>query len=1060
MKHPDYDRAFHQTPDYIRSAIELGFMKGKKRMRARRRVAGALTAVAALVLLLSAGIYGASRLATNRPDDCIGGSRGPNVLSAGGRGGQPEPNPVPEITAAPEDTATPTPPPAASEPRAQEATPAPVAHNQVAREALAAATPEPTPEAPAPGVEPTPAPTAFDSASEGDEGAVEAALPLAEEVNPESTPTPEAPTPGIDPTPAPAAHESAGEEAVPLTADVEPTLTPGVDATPASELPLVRLSAYADVGANPYFHLENPCGGAELPQEMNLALALGQGLAPCPDCVEGKGYRPLMFRADGTGDVAIRYALWYTESGSYFHVDANCSGMASAREHGIAEAFASGKRSCPVCMENWVCAVALDAPGSEPALIHALGEAQAEYLPEGASIAVEPAPATEIYEAAEVAPAAEAALDAVYYVEEGSYFHGEADCPTLRAEEGGDSPAEGSGVGVVVIGGSLMDALRAGKDACPDCLAGWDFVVNAVPTGESAAEEESEEAAPKASEDWEMEIAAVRAESIEEEIATVYAAAGAASLYHRSEACGGEVLPRALSVEQALTEGLAPCPDCLPAEECSLIAYFENDGSQVSTEGFWYTEGGRYYHSSMYCDGMWGATVHAIADAFASGKEACPRCMDGWTFAVRRAAVGASAAPEPTPPPVEAALSTPARFAMVEATPAPGEASHETASAPPVEYVITDGSKAGAELNGGMLAISEAAQSAEEEIAEGDGAPYDISHRFYYTPKGQYYHMRSDCSGMTGAKRHSAAETAASGKRHCPVCIGDRIEFYWLPAPQEDGDYDVPKLYDAAKDSWMPVVWSDAGNVFVPLNPDGGQPNYYHVNPECFGMGGAKMILWDEAKASGLGPCPACLPVWNSGGSQTICYASDGDSLYHADPNCSGIPWTRELTELAAQAEGRLRCPLCASAPAAWTEVRSELGASIAAAYPGWSFERADEFDDRTEWFISNGREALRAAIFRFAEDGEASENPVLELTLEHGDTATRFFPQSFIESLPAPLDAIQSAAAPKSIFTLRLEYSHGQPTAFTAGETTGKETKYTNWTILPNGTTKTIPQN
>ena len=36
MKHPNYDRAFHETPEYIRSAIELGLMKGKKAKTGQR----------------------------------------------------------------------------------------------------------------------------------------------------------------------------------------------------------------------------------------------------------------------------------------------------------------------------------------------------------------------------------------------------------------------------------------------------------------------------------------------------------------------------------------------------------------------------------------------------------------------------------------------------------------------------------------------------------------------------------------------------------------------------------------------------------------------------------------------------------------------------------------------------------------------------------------------------------------------------------------------------------------------------------------------------------------
>ena len=46
MKHPNYDRAFHETPDYIRSAIELGMRKGEQKMKMRQKFMSALAVAA------------------------------------------------------------------------------------------------------------------------------------------------------------------------------------------------------------------------------------------------------------------------------------------------------------------------------------------------------------------------------------------------------------------------------------------------------------------------------------------------------------------------------------------------------------------------------------------------------------------------------------------------------------------------------------------------------------------------------------------------------------------------------------------------------------------------------------------------------------------------------------------------------------------------------------------------------------------------------------------------------------------------------------------------------
>ncbi len=48
---------------------------------------------------------------------------------------------------------------------------------------------------------------------------------------------------------------------------------------------------------------------------------------------------------------------YFTENGRYYHTDPNCSGMRGAQPHTPELALASGKRPCPVCVENLESAV-------------------------------------------------------------------------------------------------------------------------------------------------------------------------------------------------------------------------------------------------------------------------------------------------------------------------------------------------------------------------------------------------------------------------------------------------------------------------------------------------------------------------------------------------------------------------------------------------------------------------------------------------------------------------------------------------------------------------------
>lgn len=89
----------------------------------------------------------------------------------------------------------------------------------------------------------------------------------------------------------------------------------------------------------------------------------------------------------------------------------------------------------------------------------------------------------------------------------------------------------------------------------------------------------------------------------------------------------------------------------------------------------------------------------------------------------------------------------------------------------------------------------------------------------YATPKGKYYHIFRECSGMKNATAfYNVAAAEAVGKAPCPVCVSGGDSFCWA-------------------------------------TPKG---KYYHRDRKCMGMWGA--LIYTEPYCSYVGklPCPVC----------------------------------------------------------------------------------------------------------------------------------------------------------------------------------------------------------
>ena len=418
MRHPDYDRAFHETPEYIRSAIELGFAKGKKAMKMRYKITSALSVAAAMVVILGAAAFGASRLGAPRPDGVLPGRplAGPVATEAAATE-EPTPSPAPAVvTIAPEAAAT------------EEPTPSQMpAVVTIAPEA--AATEEPTP-SPAPADAATPEPTIPPDPMETEapslefvyfsqygnyfhadpncsgmqnatEGSVQDAYHAAKEPCPicladwnfevRAVPAESAEMSTVGES----AFEGSGIRGddtvyatqqgnyfhlIPDCSDMVgardmtamaalflgkkscPVCLSGVELSVAfasEEVPSwMRGSVYAEYGAVKYFHRDAVCSDRENPRELSVYDALREA-EPCPDCLPEEQYAAVAVPEETVAGLKKGAArLYYTQNGNYFHRRSNCSNMRNAEGHTPHEALTSGKSPCPVCLEGWSYVVA------------------------------------------------------------------------------------------------------------------------------------------------------------------------------------------------------------------------------------------------------------------------------------------------------------------------------------------------------------------------------------------------------------------------------------------------------------------------------------------------------------------------------------------------------------------------------------------------------------------------------------------------------------------------------------------------------------------------------
>jgi len=282
----------------------------------------------------------------------------------------------------------------------------------------------------------------------------------------------------------------------------------------------------------------------------------------------------------------------------------------------------------------------------------------------------------------------------VWCTEKGNYYHSEQHC----------SGMEGA------IYGTLSYALALDKGPCPVCITN------------------NEEAL-----------------TINEKSITVYTAYGKPLYYHKTNVCNGQQNKRELTLAEAETENLVPCPECYSATAAET-------NTEPTEPVFYCTPSGMYYHLEPDCSGMRNAEARTPEQVFInSGYTACPSCIDT------------------------------AEEKALLMLPVPQDDTDEVFIAPSNYYYHRD--------HGCFymsMVIKVDLKTAKDmghipcPMCFSDQVDISTFETCWATKNGIYYHSEEHCSGMENAVSGLVEEARSKGKMRCPVCMKTTPENYDL----------------------------------------------------------------------------------------------------------------------------------------------------------------------------------------------------------------------------------------------------------------------------------------
>lgn len=197
-------------------------------------------------------------------------------------------------------------------------------------------------------------------------------------------------------------------------------------------------------------------------------------------------------------------------------------------------------------------------------------------------------------------------------------------------------------------------------------------------------------------------------------------------------------------------------------------------------------------------------------------------------------------------------------------------------------------------------------------------------------PGSHYFHLTSECSGLSNAGGLTVSEAIQGGKSPCPICATaiesssvwytkNGIYYHLVSDCSGMRNADEMTLYDAIEDQKLPcpvctaeTVWSTNGATF------------YHLDSNCSGMANAIEMSEFNAIKSGKAACPICFgdgPVYASStpipmddsAEEAMVWSTNGGTLYHLNSDCSGMANAAAMTRSDAIEAGKSPCSICFS---------------------------------------------------------------------------------------------------------------------------------------------------
>ena len=529
---------------------------------------------------------------------------------------------------------------------------------------------------------------------------------------------------------------------------------------------------------------------------------------------QGKAACPLCYPNQKT--------YYATSGGKYYHVLQDCSGMTDATVITKEAAEEAGKQPCPACIEGKVQSV------SNSALRFVTSSDK------------------------------DKSGITVWATAGGKHFHSNSTCSGMTG----------------ATSGTLLQALLAGKTACPTCCA-------------SAG-------------------------------ATVYATKNG-TYYHSKSDCSGMVGAYTLSVGEALVMGKKSCPKCMTSTSGSVVpAGSTDDGSGVYVYG---TPNGKYYHTNSTCSGMTGATRYTLKSMLLSGRAACPVCCSGADTVVYATEKGT----------YYHSYATCSGMKNAEAGTLAAALAYGYKKCPNCWNSSSTGTSTGSIANNGTGTSTTTSTGSSGSTSSGNYVYCTVTSKHYHTKSncsgmtgasrvtvaqavaagktacsvcassakrtvysyesGSYFHAVSSCNGSTGIPKRSLEEALALGQKACPTCL----EKYRNGTLNTSSTGNTTNMVSSGK------FTAGTSGIKVYATADG---KYYHTLSSHAGTN-ASYITLETALNYGKTGCPTCAASAN-----TTVYAVRGGKYYHYSKTCAGDGATKG-TRADALAYGFDPCPYC-----------------------------------------------------------------------------------------------------------------------------------------------------